>query len=559
VPFQYDCFNSRSIYRKTLIVKYSPLELNSELVRKQLTRLLNQDELKRTPVLAKFLEYVVISKLEGKADEIKDYTIAVKALGRPPDFNPQIDSSVRIHAGRLRRTLIEYYLEKGKDDEVVIIIPKGTYVPVFNINTEVTGNISQPVYSQDRFNEHARVHPPRKNGLMKPILAVLPFHNLTLESNNFFLTAFCERLNTEISRFENISVISYYATEHFNPAMTELKDIRNQVDVDYVLMGSFLFSNGILRLNIQLLTADTGRILWCETYTREEFTLENSYDILDQTVKKIAKMVADDHGIISELNRFKILEEREEPALKEAIIQYFEYAYNYDPEKFKGTLVAIENSYQGASDNVMLVSLLAKLYLDQYAFGACSEGELLAKGKEFAARAIHLGPRNQHAKKAFAWGHILSGEKEKSLEAIERCIALNPTASSVLGNLGLGMILLGDYEAGYSMISRCQTLHERPPVYAKFGLALYHYQNNDFEESIKWLARMNPFNCPFSCLLKLSIDGYMNCPLAADERLPGNLPEEALGTIRRIVFDPQLVNKIVNGCKMAGLTLKEDI
>jgi TolB-like protein/Tfp pilus assembly protein PilF len=534
-------------------VKYSTPELTPELVRKQLNRLLNQDELKRSPVLAKFLNYVVVSKLEGRADEIKDYTIAVKGLGRPADFNPQIDSSVRIHAGRLRRTLIEYYLEKGKDDLVIIIIPKGTYVPVFN--AKATGEVdSQQVYSQNEFKEHARVRPPYKIGLMKPVLAVLPFHDLSLEPSNFFLTAFGEQLNTEISRFENISVISYYATEHFNLFRTELKDIRNQLEVDYILTGSLRISNGTLRLNIQLLIVDSGNILWSDTYTRQELTLENSYDILDEIVRKVANIVADDDGIISDLNRFKHLEDKGRHLSHEV-----GYTYNNDAEKFKATLSAIENSYDDANSNVMVISLLATLYLDQYAFSTCDEPQLLAKGKEFAARAIHLDPRNQHAKKAFAWGQILSGEKEKSLEAIERCIALNPTASSVLGNMGLGMILLGDYQTGYSMLRRSQALHQRPSVYAKFGLALYHYQDNNFEESSKWLARMIPFDIPFSCLLKLSINGYMNYPFAADEQLPGNLTEEALSTIGRIIFDRQLVNKIVNGCKMAGLALKEAI
>jgi TolB-like protein len=534
-------------------VKYLP----PEMVREQLNRLLNQDEFKRSPVLAKFLEYIVISKLEGREDQIKDYTIAVKGLGRPADFNPQIDSSIRIHAGRLRRILIEYYLEKGKDDLVTMIIPKGSYVPVFDLNTKTTGSIPQPLNSQHEFNQHARVRRPHNNGLMKPVLAVLPFHDLSLDSNNYFLTAFGEQLNTEISRFENISVISYYATEHFNPFRTELKEIRNQLKADYILTGSLRIFNGTLRLNIQLVVADSGNIVWTDTYERKELTLDNSYDIQDEIVRKVANMVADDNGIIGDLNKFKHLEDKKERLLNEAITRYFEYTYNYDPEKLEATLLAIENSYHCANDNVMIVSLLATLYLDQYGFATCSEPALLAKGKEFAARAIRLEPRNQHAKKAFAWGQVLSGEKQKSLEAIERCIALNPTASSVLANMGLGMILLGDYETGFSMLKRCLAFHQLPPVYAKFGLALYHYQANNFEESSRWLARMIPFDVPFSRLLKLAIDGYRNFPVSPGEQLPGNLKEEALSIVHRIIFDPQLVNKIVNGWKMAGFELEE--
>jgi TolB-like protein len=527
-------------------VKYSPPELSPELVRKQLAQLLDQDELKRSPVLAKFLEYVVISKLDGRQEEIKEYTIGIKALGRAEDFNPQIDSAVRIHAGRLRRILMEYYYRAGKDDLVIIIIPKGTYIPLFNVNTNKTERIS-----------HDQHH---KNELMKPVLAVLPFHDLSLESNNNFLTAFGEQLNTELARFENISVISYYTTEQFGSSVTDLKYIRNEVDIDYILTGSLRISNGILRLNMQLLIADNGSVLWSDTYMREELSLQNTYDIQDEIVSKVANMVADDHGIIGNLNRFKPGQNTDERnLLQEAIIQYFEYAYNYDPKKFESTLYAIENSYLGANGNVLIVSLLAKLYLDQYAFAAFNEPELLAKGKEFASAAIYLDPRNQHAKKAFAWAQILSGEKQKSLEAIERCIALNQTASSVLGNMGLGLTLLGDYETGYSMLTRCLLLHQRPPVYAKFGFALYHYQNNNFEESGRWLERMLPFDIPFLKLLKLAINGNMRRAISKQDELPADLKQEALNIVHRIIFDPELVKKIVNGWKMAGFEPNQSV
>ena len=63
-------------------------QLLIEGVQKQLHQIVNGEELKRSPVLAKFLEFVVKATLSGKQEEIKEYTIGVKALGRPADFNP---------------------------------------------------------------------------------------------------------------------------------------------------------------------------------------------------------------------------------------------------------------------------------------------------------------------------------------------------------------------------------------------------------------------------------------------------------------------------------------
>src|SRR5215217_2246628 len=109
-------------------------QLSPEAVKQQLQQLLKQEEFRRSPIMAKFLEYVVHTKLAGREDEIKEYTIGIKVLGRPLDFNPQLDAIVRIHASRLRNILLQYYHSTGKDVPVVISIPKGTYIPLFEAN-----------------------------------------------------------------------------------------------------------------------------------------------------------------------------------------------------------------------------------------------------------------------------------------------------------------------------------------------------------------------------------------------------------------------------------------
>ena len=78
-----------------------------------------------------FLTYVVEQTLAGRAERIKAYNIATAVFGRDERFDPQLDSIVRIEAGRLRRSLERYYLTDGRDDRLKIEIPRGSYVPVF--------------------------------------------------------------------------------------------------------------------------------------------------------------------------------------------------------------------------------------------------------------------------------------------------------------------------------------------------------------------------------------------------------------------------------------------
>ncbi len=100
-------------------------------VRAALGRVLAAEEFVSSPRLADFLRFIVEATLSGRAEEIKGYTIAVEALGRPFSFDPQSDPIVRVEATRLRRALERYYSTASSDETLEIVVPKGSYVPSF--------------------------------------------------------------------------------------------------------------------------------------------------------------------------------------------------------------------------------------------------------------------------------------------------------------------------------------------------------------------------------------------------------------------------------------------
>jgi len=85
----------------------------------------------RAPNLAQVLTYVCGKYFEGAAGQIKEYNIAVEALGRPVGFDQKRDSIVRVEAHRLRKRLREYYESEGAGHSVRIDIPPGQYAPTF--------------------------------------------------------------------------------------------------------------------------------------------------------------------------------------------------------------------------------------------------------------------------------------------------------------------------------------------------------------------------------------------------------------------------------------------
>jgi len=71
------------------------------------------------------LRYVVSETLDGRADRIKAYSIAIEVFKRDESFDAQADPVVRIEAARLRFALERYYLLAGSSDPILIDMPKG--------------------------------------------------------------------------------------------------------------------------------------------------------------------------------------------------------------------------------------------------------------------------------------------------------------------------------------------------------------------------------------------------------------------------------------------------
>jgi hypothetical protein len=98
----------------------------------QIDRLTNSHVLHGSESLCKLLRYLARHVLDHPGTSIKEYQIATEVFGRSADFDPQLDSMVRVQAGRLRVKLSEYYAGDGAEDPIIVELPKGTYVLAFH-------------------------------------------------------------------------------------------------------------------------------------------------------------------------------------------------------------------------------------------------------------------------------------------------------------------------------------------------------------------------------------------------------------------------------------------
>jgi hypothetical protein len=105
--------------------------VTAQEVRREVEILLTSKHFARSEKLSSLLNYLCEKWIEGNAEQLNEYQLALEVFHRRADHSGAEDSIVRVQAHELRRRLNEYYLAEGKDRPVRIEIPKGSYRPQF--------------------------------------------------------------------------------------------------------------------------------------------------------------------------------------------------------------------------------------------------------------------------------------------------------------------------------------------------------------------------------------------------------------------------------------------
>jgi hypothetical protein len=118
--------------------------VTDEAVAAELERLLSSSVFRTSERLSRFLKFVVAQHLAGNAGQIKESVLAVEIFDRQPSYDSRVDSLVRVEARRVREKLEKYYADEGRDDPVIVTLPKGAYVPAFSVRAKDAPTAAQP-------------------------------------------------------------------------------------------------------------------------------------------------------------------------------------------------------------------------------------------------------------------------------------------------------------------------------------------------------------------------------------------------------------------------------
>jgi TolB-like protein len=299
------------------------MQPTNDEVRAQLERLLASDALSGSARLRRFLSFIVERALEGEGRQLKEYAVGIEVFDRGSDYDPRIDSIVRVEAGRLRARLDEYYSHAGHDDPVIVRIPRGGYTPVFErrpapLVTSSNGSGNGPSQSGDRRVRWLAaagtvaaaavvvtlVQLPRiqsaggesLRGSDRDVsaqaaqvsavrVAVLPFAHYSNDPAVGLLAArLTDGVMSELVRTGRVHVVSRASTLQFADGPRSLKDVARALNANLVVEGSIHVDADRIRVQARMVDPDVDRKLSLHEF---EGTRQN----LDELQRTIAAAV----------------------------------------------------------------------------------------------------------------------------------------------------------------------------------------------------------------------------------------------------------------------------
>ena len=216
-----------------------------EAVRAQLERLRTQ-AFAGSAKLFSFLHFVVEEALGGRAATLKELVIGIELYGSVVEYDPRIDSTVRVEARRLRRKLEAYYAGPGRDDAVVIAIPTGGYAPCLRLRPAGEGAVVDL----------------RRAVASRPMLAVLPFTALCAGETGF-AAGVTDELISAAERAAQFRVAPRAIMFQFREGRYSLDDVATQAGSDLVLHGTIRQAQDVRRVSVELYNR-WGQILWSD-------------------------------------------------------------------------------------------------------------------------------------------------------------------------------------------------------------------------------------------------------------------------------------------------------
>jgi TolB-like protein/class 3 adenylate cyclase len=326
-----------------------------------------------------------------------------------------------------------------------------------------------------------RSDPPRLS------IVVLPFANLGGDpEQDYFVDGVTESLTTDLSRIGGSFVIGRHTAFTYKGKAADLRQIGRELNVRYVLEGSVQRRGDRMRVNAQLIAAETGSHLWAERFDKPVADL---FEAQDEIVARLARQL-DATLIAAEARR---AERTPHPNSTDLLFQGLAWFHKGQTlRNVEQALGYFERALAIDPENVDALAWKALAYAVAYASGfALDMRPPLVAAEEAATRALLLAP--DHAGAHLVMSHVYGFTKrlERAIAESERCLALDRNFAPAHATIGMHKLHLDRAEATEAHVRDALRLSPRD-AWAYVWLAIAGFASDflqRYDEAVAWQQR----------------------------------------------------------------------
>jgi len=480
----------------------SPAGKNAAKIGEQLDRILSSKAFRQVDRLQRFLSFIVNETLAGRGDNLKEFLIGVEVFGKETSFDPRMDPIVRVQARRLRARLSRYYREEGRNDEILIELPKGGYAPLF-----------QNIEGGEAKHSVASVLASRNTIVVTPYVDDSQDHDL-----GYFCRGLTEEVVHTLTSVKKLRVIPW------NPA-DERQDAVERSKAAMRITGSIRKSRDTLRITTHLVDTASGCYLWSASLDRKS---ADAFEVQEEVARSILETLQSELSGVGQrkldhptenLAAYNLylqgrhrMNQRTEEGLRKAV-EFFDKAAAEDPQ--------YAQAYSGLADAYGLLGH----------YGVLPPADVWTKAASNAAWAVLLDDDSveahtslAHAKATQDWD-FLGAERE-----FQRAISLDPRYATVHHWYAASCLApLGRLDEALQEILLAHTIDPISSIISR-DLAMTYYYRREFEMALDQCDRTIEQNPHFDA-------AYWTLGLVQEQR--GDLDESAAAFQRGIQLSPQ--------------------
>jgi TolB-like protein/class 3 adenylate cyclase len=350
-------------------------------------------------------------------------------------------------------------------------------------------NIARPIhaYAVGLYANTDRAVPPLSSALRLSIV-VLPFANIGgAPEQEYFVDGVTESLTTDLSRISGAFVIARNTAFTFKGKAVDVKKLGHELNVRYVLEGSVQRAGNRLRVNVQLIDADTGNHLWAERFDKPVADL---FDMQDEIVSRLANTL-NAELIAAEARR------AERSPHPDAMDLYFEgWAWLNRGAATPENIAQARRFFERALllDPCCVEALVGAALVDvqtvQHLF-IDDRTARLAAAETAALKALSLAPNHAEANRILGLVQIFTNRVAQSIAQCERALALDRNLAGAHATIGAAKYIIGrgvDTEAHITEALRLSPRDVSVHLWMMYAGIAKVWQGAD-AEALAWLRR----------------------------------------------------------------------